>query len=89
MKMLRKLNTFSFLLIFAALSGPVVPCHCKYFSKQKEQKSSFTCIGNLPDPKEFSYKDTAQSIFLFVFLVFMVNVFLNRTVSNFFYDYNE
>lgn len=30
-----------------------------------------------------SYKDTAQSIFLFVFLVFMVNVFLNRTVSNF------
>jgi uncharacterized membrane protein YwzB len=36
-----------------------------------------------------SYKDTAQSIFLFVFLVFMVNVFLNRTVSNFFYDYNE
>jgi hypothetical protein len=52
-KMLRKLNTFSFLLIFAALLGPVVPCHCKYFSKQKEQRSSFTCIGNLPDPKEF------------------------------------
>ena len=26
---------------------------CKYFSKQKEQRSSFTCIGNLPDPKEF------------------------------------
>lgn len=52
-EMLRKLITFSLLLIYAALSRPVVPCHCKYFSKQKEQKSSFICIGNLPDPEEF------------------------------------
>lgn len=39
---------------------------------------------------EQSYKDIAQSIFLFVVLcLFMVIVFLHRTVSIFFYDYSD
>lgn len=67
-KMLRKLNKYLFSCFCAAVSGLVVPCHCKYFSKQK---NSFICIVNLTletFEMEQSYKDIAQSIFLFVVL---------------------
>lgn len=92
-KLLRELNKYLFSCFCAAVSGLVVPCHCKYFSKQKKQKYSFICIVNLTlktFEMEQSYKDIAQSIFLFVVLcLFMVIVFLHRTVSIFFYDYSD
>lgn len=92
--MLRKLNRFSALLNYAALGRPVVHVTVNIFQSKRNKslvlfvQEIFLNLMNLEMGQ--SYKDTANLFsYFFSFCLFMVNMFLSRSVSNFSYDYNE